>query len=127
MIPILFINCKSAPFVDEIIKRNKIYETRSQNTLKSLIGKRVLICQTGRGESLVRCSARICKAFPVTSFFAWDMFRDYTCVSSDSPYEWKPDTKIKWLYELSDIVKLSPFHPADGIRHGRVWMEYNRK
>lgn len=128
MIPVLFINCKSAPFVDDIINGNKIYETRSVNSLRSLVGKRVLICQTGKGKSMVRCSARIVNAFPVSSFHEWDMFRDYTCVRSDSTYEWKPGTKVKWLYELSSVIIESvPFHPADGVRHGRVWMEYNGK
>lgn len=128
MIPVLFINCKSAPFIDDIIKGNKIFETRSINSLRSLVGKRVLICQTGKGKSLVRCSARIVNAFPVSSFHEWDMFREYTRVRSDSPYEWKPDTKKKWLYELSSVIIESvPFHPAEGVRHGRVWMEYNGK
>ena len=128
MIPVLFINCSSAPFVDKIINRSKVYETRSVNSLRSLVGKRVLICETGKGRSLIRCSARIVNAFPVSSFHEWDLFRDYTCVSYDSPYEWKPGTKTKWLYELSNVITESvPFHPAEGKRHGRVWMEYNGK
>ena len=128
MIPVVFINCKSVPFIDEIIKGSKIYETRSRNTLRSLVGKRVMLCETGKGKSLVRCSARIVNAFPVLSFREWDTFRDNTCVPFDSTYDWKPGTKIKWLYELSDVIIESvPFHPTEGIRHGRVWMEYNGK
>lgn len=128
MIPVLFINCSSFPFVDEIIKGNKIFETRSRDSLRFLVGKRVMICQTGTGKSLVRCSARIVNAFPVSSFHEWDMFRDYTIVPALGPYDWKHDTKVKWLYELSNVIIESvPFHPAPGFRHGRVWMEYNGK
>ena len=128
MIPVLYINCSSFPFVDEIITGNKIFETRSRDSLRSLVGKRVMICQTGTGKSLTRCSARIVNAFSVSSFHEWDMFRDYTLVPSYDPYDWKPDTKTKWLYELSNvIIEPVPFHPAPGFRHGRVWMEYNGK
>lgn len=128
MIPVIFINCKSAPFIDDIINGRKVFETRSVNSLRSLVGKRVLICQTGKGKSMVRCSARIVNAFPVSSFHEWDMFRYYTRVPVNSPFDWKPNTKTKWLYELSNVItEAVPFHPAAGVRHGRTWMEYNGK
>ena len=128
MIPVVFVNCSSAPFVDDIINLSKIYETRSCNSLRSLVGKRVMICETGKGKSMVRCSARIVNAFPVRSFYEWDMFRDYHCVPVGSKYDWKDDTKVKWMYELADIyIESVPFHPAEGPRHGRVWMEYAGK
>lgn len=128
MIPILFVNCSESDFIGAIINRSKIYETRTKNSLRSLVGKRVLIAETGKNRSIVRCSAVICSAFPVESFHEWDMFRDYTQVWPGSVYDWKPDTKIKWLYELSDIRPVPvPFHPKNGNRHGRVWMEYNGK
>jgi len=61
MIPVIFINCKTAPYVDKIMLRLKPFETRS-----------------------------------------------------------------KWLYKLTDVKPVpAPVHPVDGIRHGRVWMEYN--
>ena len=128
MIPVIWINSRSVPYVDKIINLSKIYETRSQNTLAPLVGKRVLICETGKGKSMVRCSARIVNAFPVRSAYEWDMFREYTCVPVGSKYDWQPDTKVKWLYELDSIlIESVPFHPAEGKRHGRVWMEYAGK
>ena len=124
--PIVFINCKSAPFIDMIMNRSKVYETRSSNTLRSLIGERVLLCETGKGASMVRCCAVIHKAFTIDTKLAWDMFRNYTCVPDGSRYDWQPDTKIKWLYELIDVRPVpAPFHPKAGKMHGRVWMEYN--
>lgn len=126
MIPIVYINCSSAPFVDYIMTRSKVFETRSRNTLKTLTGKRILIAETGNGhKSIVRCSARIRSAFPITSQYEWDLFRDYTKVYPGSPFDWSDKTRCKWLYELEDIQPVPPFHPVDGIRHGRVWMEYN--
>lgn len=128
MIPVVFINCSSAPFVDDIINLSKVFETRSVNSLCSLVGQRVMICETGKGKSLVRCSARIVNSFPVRSFHEWDMFRYYTRVPLHSKYDWKDTTKVKWLYELSDIlIESVPFHPSNGPRHGRTWMEYNGK
>lgn len=128
MIPVVWINSRSVPYVDKIINLSKIYETRSINSLRSLVGKRVLICETGKGKSMVRCSARIVNAFPVRSAYEWDMFREYTCVPVGSKYDWQPDTKVKWLYELDSIlIESVPFHPAEGKRHGRVWMEYAGK
>jgi len=126
IIPIVFINCSSAPFVTMIMDYRKLYETRSRNTLRSLIGKRVLIAETGNGSKpVVRCSAIINKAFKVESFHEWDMFRDYTQVSTDSPFEWSDRTRYKWLYELDSVRPVEPFIPKEGIRHGRTWMEYN--
>ena len=121
---VLFINCRSVPFVQKIMNREKIYETRTRDTLRSLVGKRVYLCETGKGISMVRCSAIILNAFPVRSFHEWEMFRSYTCVPADSEYEWKPDTKVKWLYELAGIRSCVPFHPAEGKRHGRVYMDF---
>ena len=128
MIPIVFINCSSAPFVSMIMNRRKIYETRSINSLRSLVGKRVLIAETGsHRQPFVRCSAVIRSAFPVDSFHEWDMFRDYTQVKPGSLFDWSETTKRKWLYELTDIRPVSPFVPPEGIRHGRTWMEYRKK
>jgi len=125
-IPIVYINCSSAPFVTMVMTRQKVYETRSRNTLRSLIGKRVLIAETGNGSKpVVRCSAHIRSAFKVESFHEWDMFRDYTQVSTDSPFEWSDRTRYKWLYGLDSVRPVEPFIPKEGIRHGRTWMEYN--
>ena len=57
--PVVFINCKLYPFIDLILSCIKVYETRNKNTLKQLAGKRVLLCETGHGEKVVRGSAVI--------------------------------------------------------------------
>lgn len=128
MIPVIFINCSDQPYVDAIMNGTKTYETRTRNTLKALLrwalGERVLIAETGKGAPVVRCSAVIDHFGSVYTEERWDSLRKVHCVPKDSKYDWKPDTKVKWLYHLSDVRPVEPFAPA-GIRHGRVWMEHN--
>ena len=124
MMPVVFVNCKDTPFVDLIICGRKQFETRTKNTLGKLVGKRVLIAETGCGKPVVRCSAVISYAIPVNSQHSWEMHRRRCGISSGSKYNWKPDTKVKWLYRLCGVVACYPFTPPEGIRHGRAWMEY---
>ena len=130
MIPIVFINSSSVPYVDMIIKGKKIYETRSRNVLRSAFnyGNRFLIAETGKGKPCVRCSAIIDSVLTIYTEEEWNRYRKYHSVPEGSEYDWKPDTKKKILYELSDVRPVSvPFVPAEGKRHGRIWMEYNGK
>ena len=128
MIPVLFINCQGQPFVDQIMERLKTEETRTRNTLKSLmewaLGERILIAETGKGSPLVRCSAVIDRITAVYTREEWEKHRSQTQIAVGSKYDWKPDTKVKWLYHLSDVQPVEPFRITEGIRHGRVWMEY---
>ena len=120
----VFINCSRFPFIQWIMDRRKIYETRNRNTLKELVGKRVFLVETGKGRSVVRCSAVIGEGLKIESQFVWDCLRYSHRVEKDSVYDWKSETKCKWLYLLKDVQPVSvPFHPPEGIRHGRVWME----
>ena len=125
MLPIIFINCTAAPFIDYIIDGRKTYETRSHDTLRQFVGRRVLLAETGRGRPVVRCSAVITCAVPVDDRTTWDTMRCSTCVPSRSRYDWQPATRRKWLYGLSGVVACWPFTAPEGVRHGRVSMEYN--
>lgn len=129
MIPIVFINSRSVPFVSMIMEGKKIYETRSRNVLKMIFesGRRFMIAETGNGKPVVRCSARIRSVHTVYTPEAWETFRTWHCVPSGSEYDWTDGTKKKVLYELYGVLPLAPFVPAEGKRHGRVWMEYNGK
>lgn len=124
MMPVVFINTQRYAFVDDIIDGRKIYETRCRNTLGGLVGRRVLIAETGHGKPVVRCSAVIKDHFAIKNPRIWDKFRGATRVPEGSKYDWKPETKIKHLYELTGVVACHPFTPPEGARHGRVWMEY---
>lgn len=127
MIPIVFINCTEYPYVDAIINGKKKYETRSRDTLGSLIGRTVLIAETGHGKPVVRCEATIADVIEVKSYHEFDMWRHYTRVPEFSSHDWRDSTRIKYLYELVHVTPVEPFIPREGIRHGRVWMEYTEE
>lgn len=127
MIPAVFINCDRFPFIDWIMARRsrKTDESRTRNMLRALVGQRVILAETRRGRRPVaRCYAVIRSAQAVRSREEWDSLRRRHRVPAGSAYDWQPDTRIKWLYELTDVVPVHPFPLPDGVRHGRVWMEY---
>ena len=125
-LPIVFINCDLFPFVSWIAKRKKIFETRNRNTLKSLIGQRVYIAETGKCKRpVVRCIATLKSVSIIDNFAEYDKLRNKTMIETGSAYDWKPETRRKYLYKLSSVETVSAFIPADGIRHGFTWMEYN--
>lgn len=124
--PIVFINCSVFPFVQWIISGLKVYETRNRNTLKSLIGKTVYLCETGKKEKVIRCKAIIAAVVKVQSKRYYERFRSECCIESGSVYDYIPG-KTKYLYLLTDIKPVKPFVPENGIRHGYTWMEYNGK
>lgn len=132
MIPVIFINCKLFPFVDWIMSGRKQYETRTRNTMKSLLswalGSRFLIAETGHGDPVVRCSVRIDIIRWVRSRSLWEKYREDCCIPSGCFYDWKPDTKVKYLYHLVDVEPVTPFTlPRSCKRHGRVWAEYTKE
>ena len=125
MIPVVFINCSRFPFLSWILNRSKLYETRTRDTLRALVGQRVYLAETGHGRrAIVKSSARIAYVFPVISAAAWQRLRPLYCVPSGSQYDWRPGTRIKYMYVLEDVRNVAPFPVPEGVRHGRVWMEY---
>lgn len=123
MTPIVYVNGRS--FVDDIMNRLKTDETRTRNMLRALVGLRVYIAETGSGPSMVRCSCVIKSVLVIRSRAQWDRLRRRHRVPEGSRYDWKPETKVKYLYRLTHVRRVNPFHPPEGVRHGRVWMEYN--
>ena len=124
MIPVVFINCSRFPFLDDILLFRKLYETRTRNMLKSLVGQRVYLAQTGKGKPVVMASVVIGAPLLCESMAAWETVREACCIPEGSTYDWQADTKKKYLYPLYDVRRCSPFTPPEGVRHGRVWMEY---
>ena len=128
MIPVVFINCRKEPFVDDIIGGLKQYETRTRNTLGRFLGEPILIAETGHGRPIVKAYAVIDEIISVRSKEIWDEYLECTWVPVGSSYDWQPGTKVKWLYHLKDVIPIAdPFTPPKGRRHGRVWMEYNNE
>lgn len=126
MTPAIFINCRHEPFIDDIMSFLKQYETRTRNTLGRFLGQKVYLAQTGSGAPVVRCSAVIDEIVKVTTREQWEDYLELSWVPVGSKYDWKDDTKVKWLYHLSEVRPLKPFRLTAGRRHGRVWMEVER-
>ena len=125
MIPVIFINCTTEPYIDDIMGRLKEYETRNRNTLGRFLGERVLLAETGHGLPLIKCSAVIDQIISVSTKEDWEEYLEMTWVPVGSKHDWQPNTKIKWLYHLSDVQPVKPFRlPPSCRRHGRVWAEY---
>jgi hypothetical protein len=125
MTPVVFVNCSAAPFIDDIISGRKTVETRTRDTLGTLAGKRVLLAETGNGRPVVRASAVIGTAIPVRSAREWERLRSAHCVPGGSRYDWQPGSGVKYAYPLLNVRPFAaPFTPPEGVRHGRVWMEY---
>lgn len=120
---IIFINCKEQPFISRIIDGEKEYETRTRNMLGRFLGERVLLAETGNGNPVVRCEATIDSVISVHVPEYWEHYRSRAGVDRNSRYDWQPDTRIKWLYHLTDVKPIAPFVPAKSRRHGRTWME----
>lgn len=124
MTPVIFINCSAEPFVTDIMGGLKQYETRTRNTLGRFLGERVLLAETGRGRPLVKCSAVIDHVIAVYTREEWEKYLQFTWIPVGSSYDWQPDTKVKWLYHLSDVKPVVAFRIGpDCKRHGRVWAE----
>lgn len=125
MIPVVFINCSRYPFLSRIMYRTKRYETRTRNMLRALIGQRVILAETGRrGRPVARCMATINEPIVARSRSEWNLYRVAAGIEPDSQYDWQNSTKAKYLYPLTDVEPLHPFPVPEGVRHGRVWMEY---
>lgn len=128
MTPVVFINCTIEPYVDDIICHLKQYETRTRNTLDSLVGIRVLLAETGHGNPLVKCSAVIDQVVSVYTREQWEEYLEQTWIPVGSMHDWQPNTKVKYLYHLTDVQRVAPFSlPKSCHRHGRVWAEYREE
>ena len=129
MIPVIFINCDACRFVSQIIEGAKRYETRNRRTLHALTGKLVLIAESGRNRKpVVRAKAYISRnVIRIETADDWEWFRSSHRVPVGDEHDWKPDTKVKYLYELLHPEAVSMFIPRLGKRHGRVWAELDEE
>jgi len=125
MFPIVFINCDLFPFVCAILSGIKLFETRNKNTLKKLVGRRILLAETRKGKKpLVKCFATIDYMIRIDNPEQFEKYRKSGCIEKGSCFDFIPG-KAKYLYHLTDIVPVPEFIPPEGIRHGRTWMELN--
>lgn len=125
MIPVVYINCHSVPFVRLIMGRTKLDETRTRDMLRAVVGRPVYVAETGNGPATVRCMVTFLPGREITSARDWKRNRNRHRVPVGSKYDWRAETRKKWAYEIADVIPVEPFTPPEGVRHGRVWMEYD--
>ena len=120
---VVWINSSSAPFMDDIGALLKRLETRNRNMLGFLVGQRVILAESKNGQRLARYSVVIRSARQVFSRKEWDALRPLHRVPVGNQYDWKPGTKVKYLYELSDLRRIRPFRVPEGVPRGRTGTE----
>ncbi len=124
-LPVVYINCRRYPFCDSILYGTKKYETRTKNTLRLLVGKTCLFCETGNGKPRTRFYACIDSVVKVTSKEQFEKYRNDCDILPGSDFDWNDKTTVKYLYHLSDIVGEDEYEieiPSE-LRHGRTWAE----
>lgn len=127
MIPVVYINCREHPFCDSILRGCKTFETRTRNTLGCLVGKKCLFVETGTGKhAKTRFYATIDSVIRIDSKEQFEQYRNECGIVPGSDYDWKPETKTKYLYHLTDITGEDEYEISFSKehRHGRVWAEY---
>ena len=113
-------------FTKEIIKLRKPIETRSRNVFKQLIGKEVYLISTSKKRSPhVVGWCKIAKVEFKTAAWLND-HRDLTKIPVGTAYDVSDGGKF--CYYLENVESFGAYAlPADAIRHGRSWCEFNEK
>lgn len=120
----IFVNCKAAPFIDDMLNRRKPDETRRYNTLRAVIGKRIALIETGTHKTgIIRGYATITGSRVVS--YDDVSARKSACIYG-TPYDIMPgETKV--FYKLSRVRACKPYPlPEDHINHGRSFTEFSR-
>ena len=115
----IYINCASFPFIAWILSGEKLYETRTRNTLRALIGQHVYLVETGHGQPIIKARATIASAELVTYS---DRRKRARAKITGTTYDVKPGC-AKWFYKLEDVEPLTaPIQvPTKRENHGRAW------
>lgn len=116
----IFINCSSARFIDAILTRAKLYETRPRKTLHCLVGRRVYLIETGTSaRAKIRGSAVISGAVLIRPD---NVPARKAAGIYGTPYDIRPG-RAKWFYRLTRVRPLKHPLPVPDTRenHGRAW------
>ena len=94
---------KNRSYADLIVDGLKVYETRSTNSLKPYIGKRVGIVRTGEGEALAIGECTIGHPIEIGSI-EFDSLRHFHMVLRGSRFDIKP-YGFKFLYPILNPIR----------------------
>ena len=120
----IYVNQLSAhgvPYADLIVKGIKTIETRSRNMLSACVGERVAIVRTIRGKKPEVVGYANIYAHEKSKDRASDVIETY--VPHGSQY-----CDNRHFYHLSLACECKPYPlPANAVRHGRSWCEFNKE
>lgn len=101
------INCKRYPFIDWILKRMKVIETRNTPSLRPYVGQRVGLVQTGKGKAMLRGYATIKEEIRYDSEMGFYIdFCGHMIDKTMLKYVFK--NGVKYGYTLVDVVEIDP-------------------
>lgn len=111
------------PYARAIAQGIKPIETRSRNMLKALVGQRVAIIRTRRGERPTIVGYAVIKDAEFHTAEALDYLRDLTLIPKGSKYDCTG--RGKWCYIMGEAEECEPYElPSSAIRHGRSYAEF---
>jgi len=93
-------------YADKIVDGEKTLETRTSDSLRPYVGKRVAIVRTGDGPAKAIGAVTIGKPIKVTTQKQFDQYRDQTLIPKDSKFDIAPG-QTKYLYPLENPVRYS--------------------
>jgi hypothetical protein len=119
-------------FADWIADGIKTVETRTRRTLDKLVAASqcdepvyIIRTESGKPATVIGRCTLIGPYWCGAERFRSEPLRQAHRVPVGSKYDVK-DGSGKWLYHIWDVERIEPFElPADAIRHGRVWAEFN--
>ena len=123
----IFVNSAKVNYAGYIVSGKKTIETRSSNTLKKLVGRRVAVIETGKGPAQVIGYVDITHAAFCLSIY-YEAWRNETMIPAGDKYDrfgTRDGVSGKWFYDLENAEKCTPYElPDNAIRHGRSWCEF---
>ena len=114
------------PFTALILAGWKVFETRTRDMLRPLVGERVAIIRTGSGLPMIVGYADVVSGEKVDAVsFASPQMTGLHRVFPDSKY-FPRDNSGRWLYLLKNVERLPVPEPVPAcvVRHGRSWCEF---
>jgi len=93
-------------YADKIVDGEKTLETRTSDSLRPYVGKRVAIVRTGDGPAKAIGAVTIGEPIKVTTQKQFDQYRDQTLIPKDSKFDIAPG-QIKYMYPLENPVRYS--------------------
>jgi predicted transcriptional regulator len=93
-------------YADKIVDGKKTLETRTSDSLRPYVGKRVAIVRTGDGPAKAIGAVTIGEPIKVTTQKQFDQYRDQTLIPKDSKFDIAPG-QTKYLYPLENPVRYS--------------------